>query len=77
MLPILGPACWPFSRQVTLLAAFVPEGSVMRVVKTGNVISVAPSDLSQALSRDKPCRGVCRKEFKSFQMDVMVSCDRF
>jgi hypothetical protein len=49
----------------------------MRVVKTGNVISVAPSDLGQALSRDKPCSGVCRKEVKSFQMDVMVSSDRF
>jgi hypothetical protein len=47
----------------------------MRLVKTCNVKSVAPSDLSQALSRNKSCSGVCRKKVKTVEMDIMVPSD--
>jgi len=47
----------------------------MRDAKTCNIISVAPSDLSQALSRNKPCSDVCRKEVKTVEMDIMVPSD--
>ena len=47
----------------------------MRVVKTCNVIPVAPSDLSQALSRNKFCSGVCRKKLRAVEMDIMVRSD--
>jgi hypothetical protein len=56
-------------------AGFQERHSIMQVIKTRNVILVAPTDLSQALGCNKSCNGVCRKKVKTVEMDIMVRSD--